>query len=271
MPYILKNNKIDERYERRFFEIVASNLAAEKIGTLEGLLKLKTEIISGFLSDVHAGKAGIEGFDAVLSLIFSIRRHKGNILQNTPTEILGKSFGCLGDFKKPAEIRLGRFLEYFNYENTVVKKDIALEVMYFCEPHKNPLWTSWVYRPDNGTGCLPYMADFLKRTWDGNPYIMPFSIREMRDETDYLYELSYKNGLGIKPPYGAGILLSYMYSDYVYKMVYAESKSLSIGVPDGFTLMKKLLGVNNLTLPEASVFPATASAEAEKKPAARPS
>jgi hypothetical protein len=41
-----------------------------------------------------------------------------------------------------------------------------------------------------------------------------------------------------------------MYSDYVYKMVYAESKSLSIGVPDGFTLMKKLLGIEKLGLPE---------------------
>jgi hypothetical protein len=39
-----------------------------------------------------------------------------------------------------------------------------------------------------------------------------------------------------------------MYSDYVYKMVYAESKSLSVGVPEGFTLMKKLLGIEKLEM-----------------------
>jgi len=163
---------------------------------------------------------------------------------------LNNGFNHLGDSRKSAEIKIGRFLSAIPYENVMAKRDIALEILHFCEPKKNVLWTSWVYRQDNGTGCLPYMADFLKRTWEGNPYIMPFSIKEMRDEINYLYELSNKNGFAIDPPYGADILLSYMYSDYVYKMVYAESKSLSIGVPDGFTLMKKLLGVEKLELPE---------------------
>jgi hypothetical protein len=90
------------------------------------------------------------------------------------------------------------------------------------------------------------MADFLKRTWDGNPYIMPFSLKEMREEVDYIYELSANNGFDIEKPYGADILFAYMYSDYVYKMVYAQSKSLSLGVPGGYTLMKKLLGIEML-------------------------
>ncbi len=249
MPYILKNNKIDKRYEEKFFEIVAGNLPAPKIGLFNNLLSLKTEIISGFLLNVRNGKAEPDDFDKILSLIFSIRRHKKNILEDVKFESLYSSFKYLSDSKNSAEIRLGRFLKSFTYENILVKRDIALEVMHFFEPEKNVLWASWVYRQDNGTGCLPYMADFLKRTWDGKPYIMPFSIKEMKDEIDYLYELSDKNGLEIKPPYGADILLSYMYSDYVYKMVYAESKSLSIGVPEGFTLMKKLLGIDKLESP----------------------
>jgi hypothetical protein len=118
--------------------------------------------------------------------------------------------------------------------------------LHFLEPENNILWTTWIYKPDNGTGSLPYMADFLKRTWDGNAYIMPFTYREMRDEIDYLYELAYKNGFNIKPPFGTDILLAYMYADYVFKMVYAESKSLSVGVPDGYTLMKKLLGIEKI-------------------------
>ena len=251
MPYILKNNKIDKRYEEKFFEIVRENLPVEKIELFNGLLDLKTEIIKEFLSDIiqTGGKLEKNRFDEILSLIFSIRRHKEKILNTVSVETLNNAFGLLADSKKSAEIRTGRFLEAFSYEDVIVKRDIALELLHFYEPGKNVLWTSWVYRQDNGTGCLPYMADFLKRTWDGNPYIMPFSIREMKDEIDYLYELSGKNGLNLKRPYGADILLSYMYSDYVYKMVYAESKSLSIGVPEGFTLMKKLLGIEKLGLP----------------------
>ncbi len=251
MPYILKNNKIDKRYEEKFFEIVRENLPVEKIELFNGLLDLKTEIIKEFLSDIiqTGGKLEKNRFDEILSLIFSIRRHKEKILNTVSVETLNNAFGLLEDSKKSAEIRTGRFLEAFSYEDVIVKRDIALELLHFYEPGKNVLWTSWVYRQDNGTGCLPYMADFLKRTWDGNPYIMPFSIREMKDEIDYLYELSGKNGLNLKRPYGADILLSYMYSDYVYKMVYAESKSLSIGVPEGFTLMKKLLGIEKLGLP----------------------
>ena len=253
MPYILKNNKIDKRYEEKFFEIVRENLPVEKIELFNGLLNLKTEIIKEFLSDISdiiqtGGKLEKDGFDEILSLIFSIRRHKEKILNTVSVKTLNNAFGILADFKKSAEIRIGRFLEVFSYEDIIVKRDIALEVLHFYEPEKNVLWTSWVYRQDNGTGCLPYTADFLKRTWDGNPYIMPFSIREMKDEIDYLYELSGKNGLNLKRPYGADILLSYMYSDYVYKMVYAESKSLSIGVPEGFTLMKKLLGIEKLEI-----------------------
>ncbi len=251
MPYILKNNKIDKRYEEKFFEIVRENLPVEKIELFNGLLDIKTEIIKEFLSDIiqTGGKLEKNRFDEILSLIFSIRRHKEKILNTVSVETLNNAFGLLADSKKSAEIRTGRFLEAFSYEDVIVKRDIALELLHFYEPGKNVLWTSWVYRQDNGTGCLPYMADFLKRTWDGNPYIMPFSIREMKDEIDYLYELSGKNGLNLKRPYGADILLSYMYSDYVYKMVYAESKSLSIGVPEGFTLMKKLLGIEKLGLP----------------------
>ena len=248
MPYILKNNKLDKRYEEKFFEIVRENLPVEKIELFNGLLDIKTEIIKEFLSDIikTGGKLEKERFDEILSLIFSIRRHKEKILNAVSVETLNNAFGLLTDYKKSAEIRTGRFLEAFFYEDVIVKRDIALELLHFYEPDKNVLWTSWVYRQDNGTGCLPYTADFLKRTWDGNPYIMPFSIREMKDEIDYLYELSGKNGLNLKRPYGADILLSYMYSDYVYKMVYAESKSLSIGVPEGFTLMKKLLGIEKL-------------------------
>jgi hypothetical protein len=245
MPYILKNNKIDKRYEEKFFEIVKENLPDEKIELFNGLLRLKTKIIKEFLSE---GKLELEKerLDKILSMIFSIRRHKEKILNGINGETLNNFFAILSDNKKSAEIRIGRFLELFSYDDVIVKRDIALELLHFYEPEKNVLWTSWVYRQDNGTGCLPYMADFLKRTWEGNPYIMPFSIREMKDEIDYLYELSGKNGLNLKRPYGADILLSYMYSDYVFKMVYAESKSLSVGVPDGITLMKKLLGIEKL-------------------------
>ncbi len=246
MPYILKNNKIDKRYEGKFFEIVRENLPYDRIEHLNFLLKEKTEIVKKFLQDVNEGKQEKNNFDKILSIIFSIRRHRKKILETVSLDSLNNGFSHLGNFKKSCEIRVGRFLEAFPYENVIVKRDIALEILHFYEPEKNVLWTSWVYRQDNGTGCLPYMADFLKRTWDGNPYIMPFSIKEMKEETLYLYELSNKNGFAIEPPYGADILLSYMYSDYVYKMVYAESKSLSIGVPDGFTLMKKLLGVEKL-------------------------
>ncbi len=253
MPYILKNNKIDKRYEEKFFEIVRENLPDEKIEFFDGLLRFKTKIIKEFLSDAvnaskNEGKLELEKeiLDKILSMIFSIRRHKEKILNGISSETLKNSFAILADNKKSAEVRIGRFLEFFSYDDVIVKRDIALELLHFYEPDKNVFWTSWVYRQDNGTGCLPYMADFLKRTWEGNPYIMPFSISEMKDEIDYLYELSGKNGLNLKRPYGADILLSYMYSDYVFKMVYAESKSLSVGVPDGFTLMKKLLGIEKL-------------------------
>ena len=248
MPYILKNNKIDKRYEEKFFEIIRENLPGDKIGLINSLLRQKTEIIKRFLLNIREGKQERESFDKILSIIFSIRRHREKIAQTVSLDSLNNAFIILGDSKKSAEIRIGRFLEAFSYDDVVVKRDIALEILHFYEPEKNVLWTSWVYRQDNGTGCLPYMADFLKRTWDGNPYIMPFSIREMKEEIDCLYELSNKNGFAIEPPYGVDILLSYMYADYVYKMVYAESKSLSIGVPDGFTLMKKLLGIEKLEL-----------------------
>lgn len=248
MPYILKNNKIDKRYEERFFEIIKENLSAVQIDLFNNLLSLKTKIVCEFLAEVRDKKLEEGSFNDILSLIFSVRRHKKKILETVSIDALNEGFGCLSDLKKSAEFRIGRFLGVIPYENIIVKRDIALEVLHFYEPKKNVLWTSWVYRQDNGTGCLPYMADFLKRTWEGNPYIMPFSIKEMKDETEYLYELSNKNGFAIKPPYGADILLSYMYSDYVFKMVYAESKSLSVGVPDGFTLMKKLLGIEKLEL-----------------------
>lgn len=248
MPYILKNNKIDERYEGKFFEIVRGNLPADKMDMLNSLLSLKTKVIKDFLSDVRDGGLKKDDFDKILSLIFTARRHRKELIKTVSLDKLNNGFNHLGDSKKSAEIKIGRFLSEIPYENVIAKRDIALEVLHFYEPKKNILWTSWVYRQDNGTGCLPYMADFLKRTWEGNPYIMPFSIKEMKDEINYLYELSNKNGFAIEPPYGADILLSYMYSDYVYKMVYAESKSLSIGVPDGFTLMKKLLGIEKLEL-----------------------
>ncbi|MDA8272885.1 MAG: hypothetical protein M0Z72_04005 [Deltaproteobacteria bacterium] len=250
MTYILKNNKIDKRYEEKFFEIIRENLPDDKIGLIGSLLRQKTEIIKRFLRDVREEKQEGEDFDKILSIIFTIRRHRKKIIQTVNLDSLNNAFVILGDSKKSAEIRTGRFLEVFSYDDVMVKRDIALEILHFYEPAKNVLWVSWVYRQDNGTGCLPYMADFLKRTWDGNPYIMPFSIKEMNEEIDYLYELSNRNDFAIEPPYGVDILLSYMYADYVYKMVYAESKSLSIGVPDGFTLMKKLLGIENIELRE---------------------
>ena len=166
MPYILKNNKIDKRYEEKFFEIVRENLPVEKIELFNGLLDIKTEIIKEFLSGIiqTGGKLENEKLDKILSMFFSIRRHKEKILNGVSGEALKNSFAILADSKKSAEIRIGRFLELFSYDDVIVKRDIALELLHFYEPDKNVFWTSWVYRQDNGTGCLPYMADFLKRT-----------------------------------------------------------------------------------------------------------
>ncbi len=242
MPYILKNNKINSRYEIKFFEIIRENLNNEKLDELYKLLDKKSGIIKNFISGLNSDN---QNFEDILSLIFSIRRHKKKILDTISSENLIAAFSVFKG-KKSQEIKVGKFLEIFPYDNILVKRDLAFEILHFLEPESNILWTTWIYKPDNGTGSLPYMADFLKRTWDGNAYIMPFTLREMRDETDYLYELSYKNGFDIKPPFGADILMAYMYADYVFKMVYAESKSLSVGVPDGYTLMKKLLGIERL-------------------------
>ncbi len=242
MPYILKNNKIDSRYEIKFFEIIKENLDNKKLDELYKLLDKKSGIIKDFIGGLNSDN---QNFEYILSLIFSIRRHKKKILDTISSEDLIAAFSVLKG-KKSQEIKVGKFLETFVYDNILVKRDLAFEISHFLEPENNILWTTWIYKPDNGTGSLPYMADFLKRTWDGNAYIMPFTLKEMRDETDYLYELSYKNGFNIEPPFGADILMAYMYADYVFKMVYAESKSLSVGVPDGYTLMKKLLGIEKL-------------------------
>jgi hypothetical protein len=242
MPYILKNNKIDSRYETKFFEIIRENLSNEKLDELYKLLDKKSDIIKNFINSLNLDS---QNFEEILSLVFSIRRHKKKILDTISDENLIAAFSVFKG-KKSQEIKVGKFLEVFAYDNILVKRDLAFEILHFAEPENNILWTTWIYKPDNGTGSLPYMADFLKRTWDGKAYVMPFTLREMRDETNYLYELSYKNGFNIEPPFGADILMAYMYADYVFKMVYAESKSLSVGVPDGYTLMKKLLGIEKL-------------------------
>lgn len=249
MPYILKNNRIDKRYEVKFFEIIKESLTAEKIAVFTILLEEKTKNIRDFIYNIDKKDVDISDYERILSLIFSIRRHKGKILNTIDKQNLNKSFKVFNTAKKSSEIKIGRFFEEFDYDDIIVKKDIALEMLHFFEPDKNILWTSWIYRQDNGTGCLPYMADFLKRTWNGNPYIMPFSLKEMREEVDYIYDLSANNGLDLEKPYGADILFAYMYSDYIYKMVYAQSKSLSLGVPEGYTLMKKLLGIDGLGCP----------------------
>lgn len=246
MPYILKNNKLDDRYEKKFFEIINENLSEERVERLNLLLRLKSDLVEDFIKRSGQGAYLEQDFENILSHIFTARRHFKKITEKAGAAIMDEGFSELRDRNRKLELRISRFLEKIDYEDIIVKRDIAIELLHFYEPEKNILWTSWIYRPDNGTGCLPYMADFLKRTWDGNPYIMPFGMRDMEEETGYLYELSEKNGLNITPPYGVDILFAYMYSDYVYKMVYAQSKSLSIGVPEGFTLMKKLLGVEKL-------------------------
>ncbi|MHB1679721.1 MAG: hypothetical protein ACYCTB_04320 [bacterium] len=242
MPYILKNNKIDSRYEIKFFEIIRENLNNEKLEELYKLLDKKSNIIKNFINSLNLNNPD---FEYILSLVFSVRRHKKKILDTISDKNLISAFNVFKG-KKSQEIKVGKFLEILDYDDVIVKRDLAFEILHFLEPENNILWTTWIYKQDNGTGSLPYMADFLKRTWDGNAYIMPFTFREMRDEIDYLYELAYKNGFNIKPPFGVNILLAYMYADYVFKMVYAESKSLSVGVPDGYTLMKKLLGIEKI-------------------------
>ena len=242
MPYILKNNKIYSRYEIKFFEIIRENLNNEKLNELYMLLDKKSNIIKDFINSLNLNNPD---FEYILSLVFSIRRHKKKILDTISDKNLISAFNVFKG-KKSQEIKVGKFLEILDYDDVVVKRDLAFEILHFLEPENNILWTTWIYKQDSGTGSLPYMADFLKRTWDGNAYIMPFTYREMRDEIDYLYELAYKNGFNIKPPFGTDILLAYMYADYVFKMVYAESKSLSVGVPDGYTLMKKLLGIEKI-------------------------
>ncbi|NPA32703.1 MAG: hypothetical protein GXO04_03650, partial [Aquificae bacterium] len=135
-------------------------------------VKEKSEFFQKLLSRENVKKLTEKELDALLERIFSARRKRKRIIQETGVENLkeairkllyGDTGGFLGLRKKEDtrtwEERVEEFANTIRGVDKRAARDIAAELLHFTFPDKYILWTSWVWDPETETGAIVFLKE----------------------------------------------------------------------------------------------------------------
>ncbi len=95
---------------------------------------------------------------ALLRSIFATRRRSDQVIATVGPDQLRHQLWLLLHDAQPVESRLDHFDQAMAGLDQGLRRDLAGEVLHFCRPWENWLWTRWIWDPTIGTGALPLVT-----------------------------------------------------------------------------------------------------------------
>jgi hypothetical protein len=191
------------------------------------------------LSKENLPSLGKGELDRILEKVFSVRRKRQRLIEETGVENLKRAISDLFYGKaKSWEERVENFVKYIKGVDRKAARDLASELLHFTFPEDYVLWTSWIWDPESESGAVVFLKEEPPK-------------RHMYGETYEEFEQIYKQiqeklldfGIRVKGYLFVDIFLAMIYATYVDYMTLSTMHSAKGFFPPAGVMARRLLGV----------------------------
>jgi hypothetical protein len=202
-------------------------------------LLAKSLLFQKSLSKENLPSLGKEDLDRILEKVFSVRRKRQRLIEETGVENLKRAISDLLYGKAESwEERVENFVKYIKGVDRKAARDLASELLHFTFPEDYVLWTSWIWDPESESGAVVFLKEEPPK-------------RHMYGETYEEFEQIYKQiqeklldfGIKVKGYLFVDIFLAMIYATYVDYMTLSTMHSAKGFFPPAGVMARRLLGV----------------------------
>jgi hypothetical protein len=221
--YLIKILGEGEEFVQEFYkDLLAKSLLFQKSLSKESLASLSKEDL-----------------DRILEKVFSVRRKRQRLIEETGVENLKRAISDLLYGKANSwEERVENFVKSIKGVDRKAARDLASELLHFTFPEDYVLWTSWIWDPESESGAVVFLKEEPPK-------------RHMYGETYEEFEQIYKQiqeklldfGIKVKGYLFVDIFLAMIYATYVDYMTLSTMHSAKGFFPPAGVMARRLLGV----------------------------
>jgi len=202
-------------------------------------LLAKSLLFQKSLSKENLASLSKEDLDRILEKVFSVRRKRQRLIEETSVENLKRAISDLLYGKANSwEERVENFVKYIKGVDRKAARDLASEFLHFTFPEEYVLWTSWIWDPESESGAVVFLKEEPPK-------------RHMYGETYEEFEQIYKQiqeklldfGIKVKGYLFVDIFLAMIYATYVDYMTLSTMHSAKGFFPPAGVMARRLLGV----------------------------
>jgi hypothetical protein len=202
-------------------------------------LLAKSLLFQKSLSKENLASLSKEDLDRILEKVFSVRRKRQKLIEETGVENLKRAISDLLYGKANSwEERVENFVKYIKGVDRKAARDLASELLHFTFPEDYVLWTSWIWDPESESGAVVFLKEEPPK-------------RYMYGETYEEFEQIYKQireklldfGIKVKGYLFVDIFLAMIYATYVDYMTLSTMHSAKGFFPPAGVMARRLLGV----------------------------
>ena len=202
-------------------------------------LLAKSLLFQKTLSKERLASLSKEDLDQLLEKVFSVRRKRQRLIEETGVENLKRAISDLLYGKANSwEERVENFVKSIRGVDRKAAKDLASELLHFTFPEDYVLWTSWIWDPESESGAVVFLKEEPPK-------------RHMYGETYEEFEQIYKQiqeklldfGIKVKGYLFVDIFLAMIYATYVDYMTLSTMHSAKGFFPPAGVMARRLLGV----------------------------
>jgi len=221
--YLIKILGEGEEFAQEFYkDLLAKSLLFQKTLSKERLASLTREDL-----------------DQLLEKVFSVRRKRQRLIEETGVENLKRAISDLLYGKASNwEERVENFVNSIKGVDRTAAGDLASELLHFTFPEDYILWTSWIWDPQSESGAVVFLKEEPPK-------------RHMYGETYEEFEQIYKQiqeklldfGIKVRGYLFVDIFLAMIYATYVDYMTLSTMHSAKGFFPPAGVMARRLLGV----------------------------
>jgi len=202
-------------------------------------LLAKSLLFQKNLSKERLASLSKEDLDRILEKVFSVRRKRQRLIEETGVENLKRAISDLLYGKANSwEERVENFVKSIKGVDRKAARDLASELLHFTFPEEYVLWTSWIWDPESESGAVVFLKEEPPK-------------RHMYGETYEEFEQIYKQiqeklldfGIKVKGYLFVDIFLAMIYATYVDYMTLSTMHSAKGFFPPAGVMARRLLGV----------------------------
>jgi len=202
-------------------------------------LLAKSLLFQKSLSKENLASLSKEDLDRILEKVFSVRRKRQRLIEETGVENLKRAISDLLYGKANSwEERVENFVKYIKGVDRKAARDLASELLHFTFPEEYVLWTSWIWDPESESGAVVFLKEEPpKRHMYGETY------KEFEQIYKQIQEKLLDFGIKVKGYLFVDIFLAMIYATYVDYMTLSTMHSAKGFFPPAGVMARRLLGV----------------------------